>query len=188
MPAWYWYQSSNGWYIRAKVVRTTFGFPWCSSTFWDVYIEPRWSSRYISCASKVETIQGLELLKHQYAFYFSALCRRLVHVSNGGRVSQEYYWFPQENYNVFSYYCRMANTVIILLRSRQAGTVAKKANEKVRLASTKGPRSAESTRSSSPVTTRLWVSYICLYHVIHTLRWYGRTLMWRRINYLRLVW
>ena len=136
----------------------------------------------------METIQSLESLKHQNAFCFLALCRRLVHVSNGGRVSQEYYWFPQENYNVISYYCRMANTVIILLRSRHAGTAAKKANEKVRLASRKGPRSAESTRSSSPVTTRLWVSYIRLYHVIHTLPWYGRTLVWRRINYLKLVW
>ena len=45
------------------------------------------------------------------------------------------------------------------VRSRQTGTVTEEANEKFRPASTKGPRSAESTRNSSP-STRFWVSYI----------------------------
>ena len=45
------------------------------------------------------------------------------------------------------------------VRSRQARTVAE--DEKVRLASRKGPQSAEGSRNSSPETTRFWVC--CLY-------------------------
>ena len=44
------------------------------------------------------------------------------------------------------------------VKSKQAGTSVKESNEKVRLASRKGPQSAESTRNSSPVTTRFWVA------------------------------
>ena len=43
--------------------------------------------------------------------------------------------------------------------SRQAGTAAEEANEKVRLESRKGPRSAESTRISTPLTIRFWICY-----------------------------
>ena len=43
---------------------------------------------------------------------------------------------------------------------KQAGTVGEDANEKVLLASRKGPRSAESTRNSCPAATRFWVSYV----------------------------
>ena len=48
------------------------------------------------------------------------------------------------------------------VRSRQADTVAEEANEKVRHASRKGPRSAESAWISSPMITRFWMCCTCL--------------------------
>ena len=44
--------------------------------------------------------------------------------------------------------------------SKQVGTVAEEANEKVHPKSIKRPRSAESTRISSPAITCIWVSYV----------------------------
>ena len=52
------------------------------------------------------------------------------------------------------------------VRSRQAGTVVtKEADEKVRLASRKEPRSAESARGSGLATRRFWLYYIYLHPV-----------------------
>ena len=56
--------------------------------------------------------------------------------------------------------------------SRQASTVVEEANEKVRLKSRKGLRSAESTRISPPSTTRFWIRYIYLYGTLLCYRYY----------------
>ena len=55
--------------------------------------------------------------------------------------------------------------------SRQAGTAAEEANEKVCLESRKGPRSAESTRISTPSMTRFWICYIYLNKSNKIMRW-----------------
>ena len=47
--------------------------------------------------------------------------------------------------------------------SRQVDRVEEESDEKVRLASRKGPQSAESARISTPSTTRFWICYIYLY-------------------------
>ena len=49
------------------------------------------------------------------------------------------------------------------VRSRQARTVPGTTNEKVRVASRKGPRSVESVRISTPMIARFWICYSYIY-------------------------
>ena len=59
---------------------------------------------------------------------------------------------------------------------KQAGTVAEEANEKVHIASIKWPRSAESSRISSPAISYIWVSCECVPGILYDIYSPGRFL------------
>ena len=115
--------------------------------------------------------------KGSFPFSIPGICFYIIFRKRAFHVLQQA--CSRRRFDGLSYFCAYAGRTsprvghragLPRVRSRQAGTVAEGASEKVHLVLKTGPRSAESTWNPSPAIRRIWVSYIGLYMYLCVLR------------------